>query len=95
MEYKEDEDPLPYMVFERDPRTREFRPNKVKSVLPRSAINFLPDEYQRCSQKDRDEYIKNLAFHDSLEKLIRQLQKRDTKGNIARLQEEFDQLSSQ
>jgi hypothetical protein len=46
-EYIEDLEPLPYMVFEWDPRYREFRPNKQKSVLPRSALNQLPDEYNK------------------------------------------------
>lgn len=61
-EYLEDLEPLPSMVFEWDPRYREFKANKQKSVLPRSALNSLPDEYSKFSQKDRDEFMKNIAL---------------------------------
>lgn len=48
-EYFEDEDPMPFLVFERDPKTKDFKANKQKSVLPKNAINQLPDEFNRFS----------------------------------------------
>lgn len=38
-EYMEDDEPMPFLVYERDPKTKEFKQNKQKSILPKSAIN--------------------------------------------------------
>lgn len=38
-EYIEDQEPLPVMIYERDPRTKEFKANKQKSIIPKSVLN--------------------------------------------------------
>ena len=39
--------------------------------------------------------MKNIALQESMDKLIKMFKKRDTKGNIQRLQEELDALAAQ
>lgn len=82
-------------VFEYDEAVREFRPNRHLSAIPRAAITFLPEEYSKFSQKDKDEFFKNKQFADTMNRLIATFQKRDTKNNIAKLQEELDGLAAQ
>ncbi len=93
--YHEESDPPVFHVFEYDRSVRVFRPNRQHSVIPRAAINFLPEEYSKFSQRDKDEFFKNKQFADIMNRLIHTFQKRDTKGNIMKLQEELDGLAAQ
>jgi hypothetical protein len=38
---------------------REFLPNRKLSAIPKAAITFLPEEYSKFSQRDKDEFFKN------------------------------------
>jgi hypothetical protein len=78
-------EPLPFVVYERDEKTKEFKINKQKSMLSKSAFNSLPDEYNKFSQRDRDEFIKNIELAETMDRLIKFFRSRDTKGNIKRL----------
>ena len=64
-------------------------------MLPKSALNSLPDEYSKFSQKDKDEIMKNMVMQEDMDKLIKMFKKRDTKGNIQKLQDQLDSLQSQ
>jgi hypothetical protein len=57
--YSEESDPPVIHVFEYDQSVREFRPNRYLSAIPRAAITFLPEEYSKFSQRDKDEFFKN------------------------------------
>lgn len=95
MDYKEEEIEVPpLLVYERDPRSGLFKFNPQKSVIPRSALNQLPDEFNRYSQADRDKVMRNIELQEVMDKLIRQFQDRDTKTNILKIQEELDELAA-
>lgn len=36
--YVEDQEPQPFMIFDRDPKTGQFRPNKARSYLPKGSV---------------------------------------------------------
>ena len=93
--YQLDTDPPIVHVFEYEKAVREFRPNRQLSNIPRAAISFLPEEFSKFSQRDKDEFFKNKQFADIMNRLILTFQKRDTKGNISKLQEELDGLAAQ
>jgi hypothetical protein len=72
MDYKEEEIEVPpLLVYEREPRSGLFKFNPQKSVIPRSALNQLPDEFNRYSQADRDKVMRNMALQEVMDKLIR------------------------
>jgi len=52
----------PMMIYERDPRSGFFKVNLQKSIIPRSALSQLPDEFYRFSQADRDKFMHNMAL---------------------------------
>lgn len=93
--YHEESDPPVIHVFEYDPSLREFRPNRQLSNIPKAAITYLPEEYSKFSQRDKDEFFKNQQFAETMNRLIATFQRRDTKNNIIRLQEELDGLAAQ
>lgn len=72
--YVEDLDPMPFMVFDRDPKTKEIRANKAKSVIPKSAINQIPEEFSSYNQRDKDKYVKNQMMQETMENLIKMFQ---------------------
>lgn len=81
--YVEDMEPSPFMIFDRDPKTGVFRPNKQRSYLPKGTVSTVyPEELSRFSQKDRKEFFKNKELQNDMERLIRMFRRRDTKGNI-------------
>ncbi len=57
--YHEESDPPVIHVFEYDPSVREFKVNRHLSVIPLAAITYLPEEYSKFSQRDKDEFFKN------------------------------------
>lgn len=72
MDFKEEEIEMsPFLVYERDPRTGHFKFNLQKSVIPRSALNDLPNEYNRYSQADKDKAMRNIELEDVMKKLIK------------------------
>lgn len=94
--YQEDLEPLPVLFFDRDPQTGLFRPNKNRTLLSKASFKeSRVTDYSRFSKKDRLEFQKNQDLQYDMEKLIKMLQKRDTRGNIIKLQEELDDLAAQ
>lgn len=93
--YHDESDPPVIHVFEYDPSVREFKVNRHLSVIPKAAITYLPEEYYKFSQRDKDEFFKNQQFAETMNRLIANFQRRDTKNNIIRLQEELDGLAAQ
>ena len=73
------------LYFEKDSKTKEYKANKQLSVLSKASMNQLPDEYNKFSQKDKDDFMKNQMLQETMEKLIGMFRKRDTKGNIQKL----------
>lgn len=94
--YIEDKDPPAFTVFDRDPKSGYFRPNKQKSYLPKeSLLSTFPEEFNKFSQKDRKEFYKNKLLQDDMDRILKVFKRRDTKGNIKKLQEELDSLAAQ
>jgi hypothetical protein len=53
-------EPSAFMIFDRDPKTGQFKPNKARSYLPKGTFQTAyNDEFSRFSQKDRKEFQRN------------------------------------
>ena len=72
-------EPSAFMIFDRDPKTGQFRPNKARSYLPKGTVqSAYNDEFSRFSQKDRKEFQRNKELQQDMDRLIRMFRKRDT-----------------
>ena len=85
--FVEDTEPACICLYERDSRTGEFKLDKMRNIVPKVQPN------DNMSQKEREEERRNERAKAAMEGLIALLRKRDTAGNIEKLQTELEQLA--